>query len=100
VSLFDYQHRAEQGAHVPYLEDFLQAPASAILHASIQSEEGGRFWSLRNHVLVVRVPDIEAIERRDNFAWMTLAQLRELAQGESRVNSEARTLLSCLPLYK
>ncbi|MDY6981915.1 MAG: NDP-hexose 2,3-dehydratase family protein [Pseudomonadota bacterium] len=99
VSLFDYRRRAEQGTQAPYLEHFLQAPASAILHASIQSEEGGRFWNLRNHVLVVQVPDAHAIERHDNFAWMTLAQLRELAQGESCVNSEARTLLSCLPLY-
>lgn len=99
VSLFDYQRRAGEGDKAPYLDYFLQAPAPAVLHSSIQSEEGGRFWNLRNHVLVVQAPDADAIERRDNFAWMTLAQLRALAQGESRVNSEARTLLSCLPLY-
>lgn len=99
VALFDYQRRAALGDAAPYLEHFLQAPASAILHSSIQSEEGGRFWNLRNHVLVVQLPHAQAIETRDNFAWMTLAQLRALAQGESRVNSEARTLLACLPLY-
>ena len=54
---------------------------------------------VRNHVLVVQLPHAQAIETRDNFAWMTLAQLRALSQGESRVNSEARTLLACLPLY-
>ncbi|MGV3592968.1 MAG: NDP-hexose 2,3-dehydratase family protein [Gammaproteobacteria bacterium] len=99
VALFDYRRRAAQGAHVPYLDYFLQASAPAILHSSIQSEEGGRFWNLRNHVLVVQLPQAEAIAPRDNFAWMTLAQLRVLSQGESRVNSEARTLLACLPLF-
>jgi oxidase EvaA len=110
VSLFDYQRRATQdgathGCSVPYLAHFLQAAAPAIRHSSIQSEEGGRFWALRNHVLVVQVPNVDAVERRDNFAWMTLAQLRALAQGvqdplgEGCVNSEARTLLACLPLF-
>lgn len=98
VSLFDYQRRAAEGAAVPYLERFVQADAGAILHSSIQSEEGGRFWGLSNHVLVVQVPDADAVGRADNFAWMTLAQLRQLSQGESVINSEARTLLACLPL--
>lgn len=100
VSLFDYRNRAARGATQPYLDTILQAPAPAILHASIQSEEGGRFWNLRNHVLVVQVPDAAALRINDNHAWMTLAQLRLLAQGTSLVNSEARTLLSCLPMYE
>jgi oxidase EvaA len=95
VSLFDYRQRAA----VPYLEHFLQPDAGAILHSSIQSEEGGRFWGLSNHVLVVQVPDADAVRRDDKFAWVTLAQLRQLSQGESVVNSEARTLLACLPLF-
>ncbi|HEY0963224.1 MAG TPA: NDP-hexose 2,3-dehydratase family protein [Pseudomonadales bacterium] len=99
VSLFDYRQRAEKGIDVPYLDCFLQARAPAIVHSSIQSEEGGRFWNLRNHVLVVQLPRADAIKMRDNFAWMTLAQLHALSQGESRVNSEARTLLACLPLF-
>jgi len=100
VSVFDYQRRAQSGANVRYLEHFLKARETAVLHSSIQSEEGGRFWNLRNHVLVVQVPAAETIEPGDNFAWMTLAQLRELSQGASCVNSEARTLLACLPLFE
>lgn len=99
VSLFDYRRRAPQCTAVPYLERFMQAEAGAILHSSIQSEEGGRFWGLSNHVLVVQVPDADAIHREDNFTWVTLAQLRQLSQGESVINSEARTLLACLPLF-
>lgn len=99
VSIFDYRRRAAQGAAVPYLERFLQADASTIVHSSIQSEEGGRFWALSNHVLVVQVPDADAVGHEDNFAWVTLAQLRQLSQGESVINSEARTLLACLPQF-
>ncbi|MEY4641859.1 MAG: hypothetical protein RLZZ227_1853 [Pseudomonadota bacterium] len=97
VSLFDYRRRA--APDVPYLDHFMDVPETGLLHSSIQSEEGGRFWALRNHVCVVQLPHAEAIELHANFAWMTLAQLRALAQGESRVNSEARTLLACLPLF-
>lgn len=100
VSLFDYRARAERDGHTPYLDHFLRAQPPTILHESIQSEEGGRFWGLRNHVLVVLLPHADAVERRDNFAWMTLAQLRALSRGQSRVNSEARTLLACLPLFE
>lgn len=100
VSMFDYRARAARGIHVPYLEHFLEPAQDAVLHASIQSEEGGRFWELRNQVLAVRVPDAGAVRPEENFAWMTLAQLRQFSQGESVVNSEARTLLACLPLFE
>jgi dTDP-4-dehydro-6-deoxy-alpha-D-glucopyranose 2,3-dehydratase len=100
VSLFDYERRAARGVTAPYLDHFLQASGSTLLYSAIQSEEGGRFWTLRNRVLVVQLPAAEAIDLHANFAWMTLAQLRQLSQGESCVNSEARTLLACLPLYE
>lgn len=100
VSLFDYQRRAESHGEVPYLEYFLQPADTAVVHSSIQSEEGGRFWALRNHFLVIMLPGADAIEGRDNFEWLTLAQLQQLSQGESLVNSEARTLLASLRLYQ
>jgi dTDP-4-dehydro-6-deoxy-alpha-D-glucopyranose 2,3-dehydratase len=100
VSLLDYRRRVARGVEVPYFDQLLQAPATAVLHSSIQSEEGGRFWTLRNHVLVVLLSDADAIHRHDNFQWVTLAQLRQLSQGEGVVNSEARTLLACLPLFE
>lgn len=100
VSLFDYRRRAEGQSDVPYLEYFLQAPDSTILHSSIQSEEGGRFWALRNRFLVIQLPAADAILRQENFEWLTLAQLQQLSQGESLVNSEARTLLASLRLFE
>ena len=99
VSVFDYLRRAEYGEEVPYLEHFLVPPSDAILHSSIQSEEGGRFWALRNRVLVIRLPGRDSIVRKDNYQWLTLAQIQQLGQGESVVNSEARTLLASLRLF-
>lgn len=99
VSLFDYQRRAARCVGLPYLHHFLDPAADVILHSSIQSEEGGRFWALRNHFLVIQVPTADATPRHDNFEWLTLAQLQQLSQGESLVNSEARTLLASLRLF-
>ncbi len=108
VSLSDFRRRAANVAALPHLEYFLNPPADAVLYGAIQSEEGGRFWNLRNRVLVVKVADAGAVRRDERFRWLTLAQLRRLSQAEdlgvmpcdSVVNSEARTLLACLPFFK
>jgi dTDP-4-dehydro-6-deoxy-alpha-D-glucopyranose 2,3-dehydratase len=99
VSLFDYLQRAAHREELPYLDYFLYPSADVILHSSIQSEEGGRFWALRNHFLVIKLPSADTIQRKDNYEWLTLAQLQQLSQGESLVNSEARTLLASLRLF-
>jgi len=99
VSVFDYRRRPAAAAQVPFLEHFLQPQATDVLHSSIQSEEGGRFWKLCNHFLVVRVPAAAAVPEHERYQWMTLAQLQQFSQGESVVNSEARTLLSCLQFF-
>jgi oxidase EvaA len=105
VSVFDYRRRAAQGLAAPYIEHFLDPSPGAVLYSAMQSEEGGRFWMLRNHVLVIQVPVANAIRRDDRFQWMTLAQLRRLSQSTAEeatgcVTSEARTLLACLPLFE
>jgi dTDP-4-dehydro-6-deoxy-alpha-D-glucopyranose 2,3-dehydratase len=97
VSLFDYQHRALLDPQPAYSEYFLQPSARHILHSSIQSEEGGRFWNLRNHYLVIRLP--EPIPAEEHYQWLTLAQVQQFSQGQCLVNSEARSLLACLNLF-
>lgn len=99
VSVFDYRGRADAVDRIPFLDYFLEPRAADILHSSIQSEEGGRFLNLCNHFLVVKVPDAAALRRPDRYEWLTLQQLQRLTQGDSVVNSEARTLLSCLRYF-
>lgn len=100
VPIFDYRARADLVGTVPFLEYFLEPPRDVrILHSSIQSEEGGRFWNLCNQFVVLELPDHRALERPERYEWMTLEQLQRFSQGESLVNSEARTLLSCLQYF-
>ena len=99
VPIFDYRARADAVSHVPFLEYFLEPGDLQVLHSSIQSEEGGRFWNLCNHFLVLKLPDYAAIRRPERYEWMTLEQLQRFSHGESMVNSEARTLLSCLQYF-
>ena len=100
VPVFDYRARADAVAKIPFLEYFLEPPRDAqVLHSSIQSEEGGRFWNLCNQFVVLQFPDYAAITCPERYEWMTLEQVQRFSQGESRVNSEARTLLSCLQYF-
>jgi len=99
VPIFDYHARADAVNKIPFLEYFLEPSDAQVLHSSIQSEEGGRFWNLCNHFLVLKLPDYKAIHRPERYEWMTLEQLQRFSQGESMVNSEARTLLSCLQYF-
>lgn len=100
VPIFDYRARADLIGTVPFLDYFLEPPHQArVLHSSIQSEEGGRFWNLCNQFVVLEMPDYQAIERPERYEWMTLEQLQRFSQGECMVNSEARTLLSCLQYF-
>ena len=99
VSVSDYRNRLDAMGTIPFMEYFLQPGGAEILHSSIQSEEGGRFWNLCNHYLVIKVPTVDALRGIERYEWMTLEQLQRFSQGESMVNSEARTLLSCLQYF-
>ncbi len=99
VSVFDYQNRPDAVGVIPFLEYFLEPEHQEVLHSSIQSEEGGRFWNLCNHFHVIKLPHPDVISRPERYEWMTLQQLHRFTQGESMVNSEARTLLSCLQFF-
>jgi oxidase EvaA len=57
------------------------------------SEEGGRFYHLRNRHLIVETPPVpEARFHR----WITLDQVTDLLQHTAYVNSQARGLICCL----
>lgn len=96
VSLSDYRSRQDQVGSVPFLELFRDPGAGRVRYSAVHSEEGGRFWNLCNHFLVVEVPENQELDIPERYDWMTLAQLRDFAKGTSRVNSEARSLLACL----
>lgn len=98
VSMFDLEGRLESQQNLPFLNYFIDPSRNhQKTYTTIQSEEGGRFWNLRNEFVVMELPEDEDLSIPDSHHWMTLGQLYEFSQGESKVNSDARTLLACLP---
>ena len=63
-----------------------------------KSEEGGRFYHLRNRYLLVEAPEDETLELPESFIWMTLRQIAVFLRTNNVFNVEARGLLSCLSL--
>jgi oxidase EvaA len=68
-------------------------PRQLVRFDTTLSEEGGRFYHLRNRHLIVETPPVrEPLFHR----WMTLDQVTDLMQHTFYVNSEARSLICCL----
>lgn len=91
------RNQRQPGA-VPFMEYFLEAPAERIRYDAIQSEEGGRFYQMRNRYMVVELPEGEALEVPERYNWFTLRQIIEFTRHNNYFNVEARGLVSCLAL--
>ncbi len=98
VSIWDIDRRAVDESRAPFLERFLDAPPERVHYDRIQSEEGGRFYHLRNRYMLVELPEGEAVELPENFTWMTLGQIMDFVRLNNYFNIEARGLLACLGL--
>jgi oxidase EvaA len=81
---------------VPFLDFVLSAEESKILHRSMQSEEGGRFYLEENLNLIVEAPENFPVEVPENFCWMTLAQIYKFIQFNNYLNIQSRSLLSVI----
>jgi oxidase EvaA len=81
---------------VAFLEFVINAPKEQIVHRSLQSEEGGRFFEEQNLNIIVEVGDDFSIQVPENYAWMTLSQLYSFIQYNNYLNIQARSLLSTI----
>ncbi|MFE0177185.1 NDP-hexose 2,3-dehydratase family protein [Streptomyces sp. NPDC059002] len=89
----NYQ-RVHGGRPTPYLEYFQEHAGRRILFDQLLSEHASWYLHKRNRNMIVEIPEDEDVAVADEFAWLTLGQLRnQLAQG-NRVNMNARTVLS------
>jgi oxidase EvaA len=89
--------RVHGGRATPYLEYFLPGPARGrVLVDQLQSEQGSRYYRKRNRNMIVELPEDREVELGDDFAWLTLAQIRTLLATGNRVNMNARTVLGCI----
>lgn len=84
------------GAKPLYLEYFQNAYKEQILLDQLQSEQGARFLKKRNRNIIIKVED--EIPVYENFIWLTLGQIKMLAQYDNVINMDTRTVISGIPL--
>lgn len=86
---------AHGGKSPNYLNYFVNAKDYTIIYDQVQSEQGARFFKKRNRNMLILVED--EVEVLDNFAWMTLGQIKELMKIDNLVNMDTRTVISGIP---
>lgn len=77
-----------------YLEYFQNAKPHQVLLDQLQSEQGARFLRKRNRNIIIKID--EEVPVYEDFAWMTLAQIKELMHHDNMVNMDTRTVLAGL----
>jgi oxidase EvaA len=86
---------------VPFIDHFLYPSPSSILHSSMQSEEGGRFYREQNINMIIEVGnEFDHTKIPSNFTWMTFAQLLEFIRFNNYLNIQARSLISLIRFTK
>lgn len=90
-SNYTQQHK---GRKPHYLEYFQNAQPNQVLLDQLQSEQGARFLRKRNRNIIIRVD--EDVPVYEDFAWMTLGQIKELLHHDNLVNMDTRTVLAGL----
>ena len=83
---------------VPFIEYFLNPVNFKIIHKTLQSEEGGRFFKEQNLNMIIESPDDFPVEIPENYCWMTLSQLLLFMKFNNYLNIATRNLLALIPL--
>lgn len=83
---------------VPFIEYFLNPQGFRVIHKSMQSEEGGRFYREQNLNMIIEAPDDFPIESPENYLWMTLSQLLLFMKFNNYLNIATRNLLALLSI--
>lgn len=83
---------AHGGSEVPYL-DTVQS-SSRVLCNQLQSEQNSRFLAKRNRNYVVLVEQ-KLSELKNCFKWIPMHQFLPMLGSSHRVNTDARSVLSC-----
>lgn len=92
VSCSNYEY-VKTKQNRPFLFDEVFNSNSKILFDSLQSEEGGRFFEIQNRNMIVEIPESMKFDLPYNYAWMTLAQMKEFMRY-GKFNIEARSIIS------
>ncbi|MDO8503219.1 MAG: NDP-hexose 2,3-dehydratase family protein [bacterium] len=86
--------RLHGGKPTTYLEYCIGRKSAEVLIDQLQSEQGARFLNKRNRNIIVRLRDDQEIKLGSNYRWLTLGQIKALAQKDNLVNMDARSVIS------
>lgn len=81
---------------IPYIEYFKSTSKKSMRLSVVLSEEGGRFYKLRNRYMVIELAEGEQLNVLSNYIWMSLGQIMELIKHSGYVSVEMRSLISIL----
>ncbi|MFC8076500.1 NDP-hexose 2,3-dehydratase family protein [Streptomyces sp. NPDC057307] len=90
--------RVHGGHAVPYLDYFLERARHRVIADVRQSEQGDWFLLKRNRNMIVETRG--DVPPREGFHWLTIHQIHDLLDLDDMVNMDARSVLSCLPLWE
>jgi len=92
------QGRVHRGREPAYLDLFADRPHERDVVDQLQSEQGSRFLRKRNRNLVVVLPPGEELTHDESFRWLSVCELLGLLRLDHAVNTDCRSVLSCLPV--
>ncbi|MDR0685639.1 MAG: NDP-hexose 2,3-dehydratase family protein [Spirochaetaceae bacterium] len=90
----------KNSSNVPFFDYVRNAPPERILHSTLQSEEGGRFYHAQNRYMLVMADESFPAEMPEGYVWMSLRQVYAFLRFNNFVNMEARSLIALLPLQQ
>jgi len=83
---------------VPFIDCFTKSDGFKLLHRSLQSEEGGRFYREQNLNMIIEAPESFPNQLPENYCWMTYSQLLLFMKFNNYLNIATRNLLAIIPL--
>ncbi|MCP4216932.1 MAG: NDP-hexose 2,3-dehydratase [bacterium] len=87
--------QVHKGRKPLYLEYFMEKKKHKVLVDQLQSEQGARFYKKRNRNMIIQVN--QEIPIYDDFAWLTLGQIKQLMKEDNLVNMDSRTVIAGIP---
>lgn len=92
-------YREDQNEYsVPFIGCFMNPTGFRLIHKTMQSEEGGRFFQEQNLNMIIEAPDDFPVDVPENYCWMTLSQLLLFMKFNNYLNIATRNLLALIPL--
>lgn len=92
-------YREDQNEYsVPFIGCFVNPKGFRLIHKTMQSEEGGRFFQEQNLNMIIEAPDDFPVDVPENYCWMTLSQLLLFMKFNNYLNIATRNLLALIPL--